>query len=280
MIERSEGYPSPASDPLQERLKGIELARLEQWQLETQSGTLTPIAIGYPPYDRTTGVEAPAAVRIDTDLIVTRAAAMQCREQLERTQTPGEPSPIVIESFDRFGSNENLLPYTICTAAVARTIPLIGKRVLDIGCGNGIVSSLLARSGAELVVGVDLDDDQEQDFTTNIHTNATAPGVDTRFIAGDITDPDFPDYRITGMGITHIIANLGPHYGEADMKAIELLDLLPECRVFIGGGYCLNHRDYNPAKAFAALQKRGFIHIHQLQQHRNIMPRMAFVFMR
>ena len=46
-------------------------------------------------------------------------------------------------------------------AFVSERVTLAGKRVLDLGCGGGILSEALAKAGAE-VVGIDLSGEQIQ----------------------------------------------------------------------------------------------------------------------
>ncbi|MBK8464947.1 MAG: methyltransferase domain-containing protein [Chloracidobacterium sp.] len=62
-----------------------------------------------------------------------------------------------------------------------------GKRVLDIGCGSGIVSSMIAASGSSMLVGTDIN----AAAITNCHINARELKVEdiSRFYTGDLFEP-------------------------------------------------------------------------------------------
>lgn len=64
---------------------------------------------------------------------------------------------------------------------------LEGKRVLDVGCGAGFFSILLAREGAQ-VTGIDLTDEMVE----NARTLASEAGAPCEFFRMDAENPDFP----------------------------------------------------------------------------------------
>lgn len=65
-------------------------------------------------------------------------------------------------------------------AFVAERLPLNGKRVLDLGCGGGILSEALAQAGAE-VIGIDLSAEQIQ--VAQLHALESGLKVDYRHLA-------------------------------------------------------------------------------------------------
>lgn len=62
-----------------------------------------------------------------------------------------------------------------------------GKRVLDVGCGSGVISSMIAASGASLVIGTDIN----PNAIKNCHINAQKLKVEniSRFYTGDLFQP-------------------------------------------------------------------------------------------
>jgi len=63
-----------------------------------------------------------------------------------------------------------------------------GKRILDMGCGTGVLGIAMAKSGAEEVVAIDIDDmsveNAKENFALNEITNATVLLGDASKIAG------------------------------------------------------------------------------------------------
>lgn len=67
----------------------------------------------------------------------------------------------------------------LCMEALER-IALDGQRVLDIGCGTGVLAMTAARLGAAEVVAVDIDPVAVASATTNVHLNGLADTVTVR----------------------------------------------------------------------------------------------------
>ena len=81
-----------------------------------------------------------------------------------------------------------LHPSTRLCLEILETLDLPGKRVLDVGCGSGILSLCALILGADSAVGVDIDPHAARTATENARLN----GVEGRFeaLAGDfVTDP-------------------------------------------------------------------------------------------
>ncbi|KAG8918975.1 type I protein arginine N-methyltransferase Rmt1 [Tulasnella sp. 418] len=65
------------------------------------------------------------------------------------------------DSYAHFGIHEEMLKDTVRTGAYHRAILnnshlFVGKNVLDVGCGTGILSMFAAKAGAKHVVGIDM----------------------------------------------------------------------------------------------------------------------------
>lgn len=73
---------------------------------------------------------------------------------------------------------------------------IAGKRVLDLGCGSGIVAIAAAKAGAAAVLAVDID----ANAVIATRMNASANGVAVETMAGDILgeEPDAVDLILVG----------------------------------------------------------------------------------
>lgn len=84
---------------------------------------------------------------------------------------PGIEHEIIIEPKMSFGTGHHAT-----TALMLRTIlelapEIKGKRVLDMGCGTGILSIMAAKTGAREVTGIDIDEWAYNNAMENIHNN-------------------------------------------------------------------------------------------------------------
>jgi SAM-dependent methyltransferase len=85
--------------------------------------------------------------------------------------------------------------------ALGRLGPLVGKRVLDFGCGHGMASTVLAREGAQ-VVAFDL----SSGYVHETHVRAAANGVIVQTLVADGARLPFADQvfdAIWGVAILH-----------------------------------------------------------------------------
>jgi SAM-dependent methyltransferase len=69
------------------------------------------------------------------------------------------------------------------------SIDLVGKRVLEVGCGHGALSINAAQRGAAVVVGIDIDQQRVNFANTNIAANPV-PGGNVSFRTGELADID------------------------------------------------------------------------------------------
>lgn len=84
-----------------------------------------------------------------------------------------------------------------------------GEKVLDVGCGSGILSIIAARLGASRVLGIDIDDEA----VTASEENGELNGVmDTaHFQIGDLTEGmDFQADVVVANLLTHLVLRLSP----------------------------------------------------------------------
>lgn len=84
-----------------------------------------------------------------------------------------------------------------------------GEKVLDVGCGSGILSIIAARLGASRVLGIDIDDEA----VTASEENGERNGVmDTaHFQIGDLTEGvDFQADVVVANLLTHLVLRLSP----------------------------------------------------------------------
>ena len=63
---------------------------------------------------------------------------------------------IVLEPKMAFGTGHHATTYLMCEALLA--MPLLGKRVLDMGCGTAVLAVLAAQRGASFSAGIDIDE--------------------------------------------------------------------------------------------------------------------------
>jgi 2-polyprenyl-3-methyl-5-hydroxy-6-metoxy-1,4-benzoquinol methylase len=71
-------------------------------------------------------------------------------------------------------------------ARMGRPLDVEGKRVLDLGCGHGALSLLMAQDGASEVLGIDLDDDRIDYANRNVAARYPQYAHNLRFEAIDI----------------------------------------------------------------------------------------------
>ena len=88
---------------------------------------------------------------------------------------------LIIEPKMSFGTAHH--PTTYMMLSYVAELPMVGKRVLDMGCGTAVLAILAKMRGAAYVEGVDID---EWAFN-NARENAAANGVEITLNLGDAT---------------------------------------------------------------------------------------------
>ena len=72
--------------------------------------------------------------------------------------------------------------------ALLRIVPFSGRRVIDVGCGSGILSIVALKLGASAVVGTDLDPDCMTSTHENMEVNHLDPSLGTFYVGNLIDD--------------------------------------------------------------------------------------------
>ena len=133
-------WHSALAEGLQNRLEGLHHGDLERWQQSLRN---------LPPLD---GVECDFSegVRLHSTSPLSQTTSQQLHDALQGLH-PWRKGP-----FDLFGVHVDTEWRSDWKwQRVAPHIDLNGKRVLDIGCGNGYYMWRMWQAGAELVIGVD-----------------------------------------------------------------------------------------------------------------------------
>ncbi len=129
---------------------------------------------------------------------------------------------------------ERLVRYSLLTVAAVDHAGDKGRYFLDLGSADGILS-LVANTYGFKTVSIDYDGSMESRLERNITLNGLDHD-DFCFIHGRLEDfhlfhevPEYP-YDV-------VAANIGAHYGDADITAIEIAASIQTVHTFIGGGY-------------------------------------------
>ncbi len=88
------------------------------------------------------------------------------------TPTPGVRHELVINPKMAFGTGHHETTWQ-CIAALEH-LPVAGKKVLDFGCGTGVLAILAARLGAAEVEAVDIEEESYRNTLENAAVNDTA----------------------------------------------------------------------------------------------------------
>ncbi len=82
---------------------------------------------------------------------------------------PDAKFEVVIEPGMAFGTGHHITTLTI--AKLLLEIPCENKKVLDVGCGSGILGIIAAKRGAKQVVGIDIDENALHNAQHNANLN-------------------------------------------------------------------------------------------------------------
>lgn len=84
---------------------------------------------------------------------------------------PGIEYEIIIEPKMSFGTGHHATTALMLRTILELTPEIKGKRVLDMGCGTGILSIMAAKTGAREVTGIDIDQWAYNNAMENINNN-------------------------------------------------------------------------------------------------------------
>ena len=103
------------------------------------------------------------------------------QKHIEMLLSSLSPHPRPKLKFETYTLDAKSASYVLVTAGYTYD-DVIGKRVIDLGCGTGILAIGAALMGANYTVGVDID----QDSIQVAKKNASSLGVDVHYVTGDI----------------------------------------------------------------------------------------------
>jgi len=118
---------------------------------------------------------------------------------------PGDRKELVIDPGMSFGTGAHATTRMVLERM--EKIPLEGARVLDLGCGSGILSCASLLLGAGAVLGCDVDPAAVRASKENVKRNC--PKANARFILGDLTAEEAMRRQIAEEGpYPLIVANI------------------------------------------------------------------------
>ena len=120
-----------------------------------------------------------------------------------------------------FGTGHHATTYSVCQ--LMRALDFEGKKVLDMGCGTGVLGILAYKMGASIVVGIDIDDWATENCTENCQANDCHMEV----ITGDVSTLE----KFENQYFEVVIANIN--------RNILLQDMAAYARVLEAGGTLL-----------------------------------------
>lgn len=148
-------------------------------------------------------------------------------EITDDSNTKESPAPcmrIGIDACQAFGTGNH--ETTRMVVATLLDLPLSGRRVLDCGCGSGILGIAAAKAGAQEVVGYDIDEWS----VNNTRHNAALNGVEINALEGDASVLS----HINGV-FDVVMANINRNILLADLPAFK--DVMAANAILILSGF-------------------------------------------
>ena len=162
--------------------------------------------------------------------------------------TAGVAHDLLIHPRMAFGTGHHATTYQMVERM--RALDFSGQRVLDYGCGTGVLAVLAAKLGATYVEAVDVEQPAFENTVDNIRLNHT-PGI--RVVHGTLADIDGTDFGI-------ILANINRHV-ILDSLAALYGHLVPGGAVLFSGILLADE-----TLVIEALAARGFRLVHRQER--------------
>ena len=172
-------------------------------------------------------------------------------------------TPLILDPGLIFGTGSHATTKTCL--AVLDGLDLSGKRVLDLGCGSGILGIGALVLGAESVAAVDIDEKAPKVVMENAALNGISPSQ-LQAYAGDVIH-DNALMKSLGSGYDLVLANI-----VADV----IIALAPNVRPFMAPGalfICSGIIDGRDDEVISALKAAGF----EIAEHRRLEEWNTFV---
>ena len=126
------------------------------------------------------------------------------------TPIPGIEYEIIIEPTMSFGTGHHSTTALMLRMILAHAPSVNGKRILDMGCGTGILSIMAAKVGAREVTGIDIDEWAYNNAMENIRNNGLS-NIEIKIGDAALLQPEAP--------FDAILANINRNILLQDMHA-------------------------------------------------------------
>ena len=202
----------------------IQEAEDKDWNEQWEQEGFEPISLPLPPSKR------------KGNLIIHDGRHLPSAVDTQPSDISNHPSDIMIEidAHLAFGTGTHETTRMICSMLL--DMPLAGKRVLDCGCGTGILGICALKLGADSVVGYDIDEWSAD----NTRHNAVINRVDDRLTAlcGDASVlsnfTTTPDDLSSGFHL--VLANINRNILLNDMERFRSV-MAPKSQLILSGFY-------------------------------------------